>query len=188
MAPKNLPKRLKRSLPPRKDQGIDPRLVALGGIGGGAFGLASNRGRARRSVARDVAAETKWNMENLRSNMDAPTQTNRAAGDVYDAEYSKMPRAKNQGAVDLFGNLRKSGNEYSAAKRLSGISNSDMNRLQAKRLAKVSRGNSTATRMAGAAELRAKRTRRASGVKGAIGGAALAALVQLVAKELGKKK
>jgi len=188
MAPKKTVKRIKRSLPPRNKDGFDPRLVALGAIGGGVAGRATNKARAGRSVAKKVAADTKWDLENIRSNRDIATRTNDVAYNVLQEEYSKMPRAKNQGGVDLYKTLRQT-NDYGSSKRLSGLSNRDMNKLQNKRSEQVDMlGNkSTAGRIKQATRIRATRTNRSSAIKGGIGGAALAALVQLVAKELNKK-
>jgi hypothetical protein len=176
-------------MPKPKKEGFDPRLVALGAIGGAAYGRATNSRRATSSVGKEVAANTKWEIENIRSDRDVPTRTNEVARNVMQDEYGRMPRSKNQAGIDLYGTLRKGGNSTKEAQKLSGLSGDDMKKLYKKKgaLTDMIGNNSTTGRMRQASRLRAARTNRSSSIKGGIGGAALAALVQLVAKELNKK-
>jgi hypothetical protein len=189
MAPKKTVKRIKRSLPPRNKDGFDPRLVALGAIGGAIGGRAATTRLARGNVSRRTASEANWYQNNMRAYASDPDKAMlKGAQSVQESEYERMPRVKNQGKVDLYESLRKT-NDYTPAKKLSGLSDKDMNKLSAKKIAKtdLKYNDTTAKRMRSAARTRADNTRGRNTRRGAIGGAAFAALVQLVAKELNKK-
>lgn len=194
MAPKKAPKRLKRSLPPKKENGFDARLVALGAIGGGIAGRRATNRLADRSVSRRAneiaAADLEMNGPRGRSSAEIAT---RAAQQVADYEYSRMPRVNDAKLSNYRGMVSQGGNDiekYEQARRLTGLSDKDVqkfyNKQDARREIKYGR-NSAAKQLETAASLRASRKRTRNTVKGGLGGAALAALVQLVAKELNKK-
>jgi hypothetical protein len=181
-------------MPKPKQDGFDPRLVALGAIGGGIAGRRATNRLADRSVSRRSneisAADLEMNGPRGRSAADIATS---AAQQVADYEYSRMPRVNDAKLSNYRGMISQGGNDigkYDQAARLAGLSDKEIqkyyNKSDARREIKYGR-NSAASQLESAASLRANRKRTRNTVKGGIGGAALAALVQLVAKELNKK-
>lgn len=191
-------KRTKRTLRRREDSGFDPRLVAMGAIGGAIAGRKSAGALARRSVANKAAALTKADLDMNGAYSSSEDIAKRSAGMVADYEYARMPRADAGKLANFRGiatNNPMGPGKYDEAAKTSGISKKDRERYNAKQNARLSIADSKRARDGGAgmlldeaAYLRANRKRTRTGVKGAAGGAALMTLVQLVAKELQKKK
>ncbi len=173
MAPKAV-KRLKRSLPPKKQDGIDPRLVALGAIGGGVAGARSGYKSGTREVARSIFAESYSPDEN--------TYWKKGKGGWEpDMVKDRFGTAAIEAGWNSRGKLGKRGSKALTDTMLTGAQDKKYGRK-----ATVSRGRARV--IAGAAmAAEGKRRAKPRAIKGAIGGAALAALVQLVAKELNKK-
>ena len=201
MAPKKTVKRISRmAMPkPKQERGFDPRLVALGAIGGGVAGRRIGGSRAASQAATDVRRA-------VRSTPTVSGQVDNAI-DTYRNEYAQMPRVKNGNKITTYNQILKETGNAKLAREQSGMSKADVQIYKDKKYAKSELNEFTTKRsnarewagnppelsdvMGRATKLRQKRTvpsaKRRGGVKGAIGGAALAALVQLVAKELNKK-
>jgi hypothetical protein len=178
MAPKKIVKRIKRSLPPKKD-GFDPRLVALGAIGGSVAGAK----RAGANAKKKVYSEIKRTSEYATAKRPATGDFMMSDGKRRDSWSTGTGRKFDKfgtGAVNAawknkvggfaseeLGKVLSQKNEFKSDRRVS--------RYDAKYLARA------------AGDAASKRARKGGAIKGAIGGAALAALVQLVAKELNKK-
>jgi hypothetical protein len=199
MAPKKTVKRVKRTLPPKKKDGFDPRLVALGAIGGGVAGRRVGERRAAASAADDVQRYVRQGV--------GPTGKVDNAIAMLGTEYSNMPRVKGSGKIGVYNQILEETGNPKLARQRSGMTEADVKLYKNKKAAKnalntdISQRSSARSGVAAypelndimgrATRLRQNRTvpsaKRSGAIKGGLGGAALAALVQLVAKELNKK-
>jgi hypothetical protein len=199
MAPKKIVKRIKRSLPPKKKDGFDARLVALGAIGGAVAGRRVGASRAMASAANDVRRAVR--------STPSPTGQVDNAMDMYRSEYDKMPRVDGSNKITTYNKILEETGNPKLARERSGMSAADVklykNKQRAKENMNIDISQRSAARsgvaaypqlndvMGATTRLRQNRTvpggRRSGGIKGGIGGAALATLAQLVARELNKK-
>lgn len=199
MAPRQTPKRkLKRQPAPRERGGVNPLLVALGAGAGAAAGRAATGPLARRNITRRAASMAEAEMEMFGPRGRSAEQVSReAAGMIADAEYAKMPRANAQKLSNFRGmvaNRTGEPGEFDRARRNAGISKKDTQKFYNKAASKseIAAGK----RMTDGGQFlieeatmqRGKRTRGRNTRRGAVGGAALAALAQLVMAEMNKKK
>jgi hypothetical protein len=187
----------KRTLPPRtkrKNEGINPFLVAGGAAVGAAVGRVANRRAARLSVSRETgnlakagAALREWDMSMGSGPQD---YMKRAAQEVHSREYKKMPRVNSE-KLAVYNRLsedsRKAGRpDYKGARKLAGLSNSDMNKVRNKINEKYTRSRGTADLVRSAGDLRARRTAGKAVRRGAAVGGLSAAAIQLIAAEVAK--
>lgn len=217
MAPKKTVKRVKRTLPPRKkNDGFDPRLVALGAGAGAVAGRVGAGYQAKRKVAagssRAYARDTeKFVMDSNGGRFKKMDQNERVMASsekVYDDEYRKMPRAKND-ALARFKTTQAANRNNPAyrtddnrldydradsdARRTSGLSKKGEAAYEDKKFRKAEGIRMRTNNQAGglyddAVSMRTKRKAPKYARRGAAVGAALATLAQLVAAELRKKK
>jgi len=198
-------RKVKRTQPGKKKKdGIDPRLVALAGAAGAVAGRgiakAKNSAAARKSVSEAVA----YRAGTL--NNEFGTAARNAAQDIYNVEYSNMPRASsakmNVAKRILDESLSRSNKpvdfnklenaRISAAKK-AGLSRSEIAKVTAKRRANLGASTAIPTEryMDKASKIRAASTAGRAGRRGAaagaVGAATVAAIVQAVLKELNKK-
>jgi hypothetical protein len=187
-------KRVKRAMPKPKQDGFDPRLVALGAGAGALYGRATNRGRAEKQVASRAAQNAAADVEMFGTGgRSAADISKSAAKSVADYEYSRMPRTDDAKLANYRGMIQQrtgEAGEFGNARRLAGLSEKDIakynNKVDTRNRMKYN-SQTTASLLSEAGFLRAERKKTRNTVKGGVGGAALAALVQLVAKELNKK-
>jgi len=199
MAPRQTPKRkLKRQPAPRERGGVNPLLVALGAGAGAAAGRRATGALARRNVTNRAARMAEIEMEMMGPRGRSAEQISReAAGIVADREYTKMPRANAQKLANYRGMLaNKTGEpgEVARARRNAGISQKDTMKYYDKSDARMRiadgkrRADGGQSLIEEATYLRGKRKAGRNTRRGAVGGAALAALAQLVLAEMNKKK
>ncbi len=196
MAPRKTPMRTKKKQ--QNNGGVNPLLVALGAGAGAAAGRRATGALARRNVTDRAARMAEIEMEMMGPRGRSAEQISReAAGTVADREYTKMPRANAQKLANYRGMLaNKTGEpgEIGRARRNAGISKKDTDKYYNKSEARMRiadgkrRADGGQSLIEEASFLRGQRKIGRNTRRGAAGGAALAALAQLVLAEINKKK
>jgi hypothetical protein len=196
MAPRKTPMRTKKKQ--QNSGGVNPLLVALGAGAGAAAGRRATGALARRNVTNRAARMAEIEMEMMGPRGRSAEQISReAAGTVADREYTKMPRANDQRLANYRGMLaNKTGEpgEVARARRNAGISKKDTDKYYNKSDARYRiadgkrRADGGQSLIEEASFLRGQRKIGRNTRRGAAGGAALAALAQLVLAEINKKK
>ena len=182
---------------PQSEGGVNPLLVALGAGAGAAAGRKAATPLARRSVANRAASIAQSDIATYgTSGRSAGDITNRAAEQVADYEYSRMPRAPKGKLGNYRGMIEQrtgTAGEVAQAQKVSGLSRKDLQKYYNKsdaraEITSAKRSGRGADLLETAGTLRANRKQKRTAVKGGIAGGALATLAQLVAMELRKKK
>jgi hypothetical protein len=185
----------------KKKKGISRKGIAAGVLAGAGLGAVVGRragaAAANRNIESRVAKQRAYNAAYNIQNESPNELSRKAAKSIYDSEYAKMPRVKSEKMAVYKGLVeasRKSGGvtDYAGSKRMAGMTKAEMDMYYKKSAAKLNSHEGQYAFMDTAKQIRRDATRKSATRKGALvgglSGAAISAIAQLVAAELGGKK
>ena len=187
----------------KKKKGISRKGIAAGVLAGAGLGAVVGRRAAaavaNRNIEKRVMQRSEYNKKNNGYGKSPADITNTSAKEVYQSEYAKMPRVDSTKMATYKNLLDESRGrngqgfaDFKGSQKMAGMTKADLAKYYAKSDAKKTPGTSTYGYMDEAKAIRAKATRSSASRKGALvgglSGAAISAIAQLVAAELGGKK